>query len=65
MRTKRRVAISTGGGDAPDLNAAIRSAVLTGLSRGWEMVGIERGFDGLFVAGNVVLHGRAGVAGIT
>lgn len=62
---KRRVAISTGGGDAPGLNAVIRSAVLTGLSRGWEMVGVEKGFGGLLGKGSVVPLGRAEVAGIT
>ncbi len=40
-----RVAISTGGGDAPGLNAVIRAVVLSALSRGWECVGILRGFD--------------------
>ena len=36
----KRVAISTGGGDAPGLNAVIRAAVLSGLKRGWEMYGM-------------------------
>jgi phosphofructokinase-like protein len=42
-----RVAISTGGGDAPGLNAVIRSATLCVLRRGWEMIGIRDGFNGL------------------
>ena len=42
-----RVALSTGGGDAPGLNAAIRGAVLAAVNRGWEVWGIPRGFDGL------------------
>jgi len=42
-----RIAISTGGGDAPGLNAVIRSATLSALRRGWEVVGIREGFTGL------------------
>jgi 6-phosphofructokinase 1 len=45
----RRVAINTGGGDAPGLNAVIRAATLAALNRGWEMVGIRDGFNGLFL----------------
>jgi ATP-dependent phosphofructokinase / diphosphate-dependent phosphofructokinase len=42
-----RVAISTGGGDAPGLNAVIRSATLCALRRGWEVIGIRDGFNGI------------------
>jgi 6-phosphofructokinase 1 len=42
-----RVAISTGGGDAPGLNAVIRSATLGAIRRGWEVIGIRDGFNGL------------------
>ncbi|MEO7398532.1 MAG: ATP-dependent 6-phosphofructokinase [Ilumatobacteraceae bacterium] len=42
-----RVAISTGGGDAPGLNAVIRAATLSALRRGWDVVGIREGFTGL------------------
>jgi 6-phosphofructokinase 1 len=42
-----KIAISTGGGDAPGLNAVIRSATLAALNRGWEVVGIRDGFNGL------------------
>ena len=42
-----RLAISTGGGDAPGLNAVIRAVVLSALARGWECFGILRGFDSL------------------
>lgn len=42
-----RLAISTGGGDAPGLNSVIRAASLSALRRGWEVVGIRDGFDGL------------------
>jgi 6-phosphofructokinase 1 len=43
----RRIAVLTSGGDAPGMNAAIRSVVRTGLSRGWEVFGVRQGYDGL------------------
>jgi ATP-dependent phosphofructokinase / diphosphate-dependent phosphofructokinase len=42
-----RIGISTGGGDAPGLNAVIRAAVLAAHQRGWECRGIRDGFNGL------------------
>ena len=46
----RRIAINTGGGDAPGLNAVIRAATLTALDAGWEVFGIRRGYMGLLQA---------------
>ena len=43
----KRIAISTGGGDAPGLNAVIRSIVLAANLRGWECFGIREGFNGI------------------
>ena len=40
----RRIAINTGGGDAPGLNAVIRAVVLSAISEGWEVYGIRDGF---------------------
>ena len=45
-----RIAISTGGGDAPGLNAVIRAVVLSAFRRGWETFGIHRGYEGLLLA---------------
>src|ERR1043165_8127388 len=59
-----RIAISTGGGDAPGLNAVIRSAVLSALNRGWEVLGIKRGFAGLLGEDEVVIMTRDSVRGI-
>lgn len=42
-----RIGILTGGGDCPALNAVIRAAVKTSVGYGWDVVGIEEGFDGL------------------
>jgi 6-phosphofructokinase 1 len=60
-----RIAISTGGGDAPGLNAVIRGAVLSALNRGWEVFGIQRGFGGLLGDAQVVPVTRDTVRGIT
>ena len=43
----RRIALTTGGGDAPGLNAVIRAVVLAAARQGWECVGIRSGYDGL------------------
>src|SRR5688572_20200570 len=42
-----RIAINTGGGDAPGLNAVIRAIVLSADNLGWEVYGIRRGYDGI------------------
>ncbi len=42
-----KIAISTGGGDAPGLNAVIRAATLSATRRGWDVIGIRDGFNGL------------------
>ncbi|MBV8182089.1 MAG: ATP-dependent 6-phosphofructokinase [Mycobacterium sp.] len=43
----KRIALSTGGGDAPGLNAVIRAATLAARNRDWDVVGIHDGFNGL------------------
>ncbi len=44
----KTIAISTGGGDCPGLNAVIRAAVKCAvLKYGWNVIGIPDGFDGL------------------
>jgi 6-phosphofructokinase 1 len=43
----RRIAISTGGGDAPGLNAVIRATVLAATNRDWECYGIRDGYNGI------------------
>lgn len=43
----RRIGLITSGGDAPGMNAAIRAVVRTALSRGVEVVGFTRGYDGI------------------
>lgn len=42
-----RIAILTSGGDAPGMNAVIRSVVRTAIYEGAEVYGVENGFEGL------------------
>ncbi len=60
-----RIALSTGGGDAPGLNAVIRGAVLAAVGRGWAVYGIRKGFGGLLGDDRVVALGPDEVRGIT
>jgi len=46
-KTFKRIAINTGGGDAPGLNAVIHAAVYAARGLGWEIFGIREGLEGL------------------
>jgi 6-phosphofructokinase 1 len=59
----RRIAVLTSGGDAPGMNAAIRATVRTGLSRGWEVLGVRNGYSGL-ISGVITPLGARDVGGI-
>ncbi|MCX6142805.1 MAG: ATP-dependent 6-phosphofructokinase [Ignavibacteriales bacterium] len=72
MATKgiKKIAINTGGGDAPGLNAVIRAATIAAVDRGWECVGIRDGYNGLMMPdeypeGGLIPLTRAAVRGIT
>ncbi|HEY3485418.1 MAG TPA: ATP-dependent 6-phosphofructokinase [Ilumatobacteraceae bacterium] len=58
----KRIAISTGGGDAPGLNAVIRAATLAARNRDWDVVGIRDGFNGLLFPEQ---YGEGGVIGLS
>ncbi len=60
----KRIAINTGGGDAPGLNAVIRAVVLAAERRGWEVLGIRRGYEGLFDTRETIPLDRESVRGI-
>ena len=47
MSTKKRIAILTGGGDVPGLNAVIKSVVYRATEAGHDVLGIRRGWEGL------------------
>jgi 6-phosphofructokinase 1 len=66
----RTIAINTGGGDAPGLNAVIHAVVHAAEKAGVAVVGIREGYDGLlepqeFPAGGIVRLDRSSVAGIS
>ncbi len=47
MSARERIGVLTSGGDAPGLNAVIRGVVKAASRLGWEVLGIEDGFEGL------------------
>ncbi len=47
MARAKKVGVLTGGGDVPGLNPAIKAVVETAIDRGWEAIGIRRGWGGL------------------
>lgn len=49
-----RIAITTGGGDCPGLNAVIRAVAKAAAKRGWETLGILGGFAGLLEPQRVI-----------
>lgn len=59
----KRMAVLTSGGDAPGMNAAIRSVVRIGIDKGWQVLGIQHGYAGL-IADNVVPLGTRDVSSI-
>ena len=59
----KRIAVLTSGGDAAGMNAAIRAVTRSGIDRGWEVVGFQRGYTGL-IEGDFVPLGARDVGGI-
>lgn len=59
-----RIGLLTGGGDAPGLNAVIRTAVLSAVNRGWDVLGIRHGFAGLLGECDMAPLTRSSVSGI-
>ena len=61
----KRIAVLTGGGDCPGLNAVIRAVTKTAVNDyGWDVLGIEDGFEGLIQPGKVRSLGLPDVRGI-
>lgn len=59
-----KIGVITGGGDCPGLNAVIRAVVISAINRGWEVYGIERGFEGILHKNRVHLLNTQDVRGI-
>lgn len=47
LNSKKTIAVLTGGGDCPGLNAVIRAVVRSALREGWRIYGVQNGFAGL------------------
>lgn len=61
----KKIAILTGGGDAPGLNAVIRAAVKTAIREyGCEVIGVRDGYDGFIDEKGIVPLGLKDVRGI-
>ncbi len=58
-----RIGVLTSGGDAPGMNAAVRTIAVVGKGRGHEVFGIRRGYEGL-LAGDWVALELPAVSGI-
>jgi 6-phosphofructokinase 1 len=61
----KRIAINTGGGDAPGLNAVIRAVTLAATRLGWEVYGVKQGYRGLMELGQLIRLTPENVRGIT
>ena len=59
------IAINTGGGDAPGLNAAIRAATLAALKRGWNVYGIKNGYGSIYTDEPFIPLTEKSVRGVT
>ncbi len=61
----KKIAILTGGGDAPGLNAVIRAVVKTAIQQyDCQVLGVRNGFDGFIDEGGIIPLGLADVRGI-
>lgn len=58
LSVMRKIALLTSGGDAPGMNACIRSIVLTGLHFGLEVVGYRHGYNGLLEQDYLTLRAK-------
>ena len=45
--SKKKIAVLTSGGDAPGMNAAVRAVVRSAISKGMDIYGVYRGYNGL------------------
>ena len=63
MAKKKTIGILTSGGDAPGMNAAIRAVTRAGISNGFNIKGIYRGYEGL-INGEVKEFTTEDVSGI-
>ena len=60
---EKTIAVLTSGGDAPGMNAAIRAVVRAGIFKGFRVLGVRRGYNGL-IKGDLVEMNLRSVSGI-
>lgn len=65
MTRGKKIAINTGGGDAPGLNAVIEAVVMASSKLGWEVYGIKNGYGGLLNTNEIVRLTPETVRGIS
>lgn len=54
MINRMKIAINTGGGDAPGLNAVIEAVVMAAYNRNWEVFGIKNSYGGLLNTDDII-----------
>ena len=54
MAKGMKIAINTGGGDAPGLNAVIEAVAMAAYNRKWEVYGIKNGYAGLLNTDDII-----------
>lgn len=54
----KRIGVLTSGGDAPGMNAAVRAVTRAAIGKGYEVIGIKRGYNGLLHGETVSLGAR-------
>ncbi len=54
MEKRMRIAINTGGGDAPGLNAVIEAVARAAYNRSWEVFGIKNSYGGLLNTDDII-----------
>lgn len=62
-KVMQKIAVFTSGGDAPGMNAAIRSVTRSALAKGLQVIGIRRGYQGM-IEGDFVELQSTSVSGI-
>lgn len=65
MSNQMNIAINTGGGDAPGLNAVIEAVVMAGSKRNWSVYGIKNGYAGLLNPDEIIRLSPERVRGIS
>lgn len=56
---QKTIGVLTSGGDAPGMNAAVRAVTRTAIAKGFKVIGIRRGYNGLLNGDMVELTARS------